>query len=198
MNYMWVNIYKIISNELFAFYNQCKHEGKMAGEEFYKKCMSEKYKKDFTRLNPWVAKFEKVWDVYSIDPLHVFASFNSWKISEAVRKEKLKLYYKILTEREFFELNHTELDVFKYFPHIQITRVVGARDAEEQQLVWQFFVDAFRWTRHKNSKTFEELFNKIYGFGNNKNIYGVGLPSLTSELGSQEYSSRTYRYGCIL
>lgn len=169
MNHEWVKIYQILANELVAFYKKYKDN---AGKKLYEKCMSDKYKQDFIQWNPWIEKFED-WKVFSLDPLHLFVSFNSWKITNEVRKKKLNLYYKILTEKEFLELNKVDLDVFKYFPHIQITKVVGARDYDDQKQLWKIFVQAME------NNIDGALFDSILGYNNQKNVYGVGFPVLT-------------------
>lgn len=169
MNHEWVKIYQILANELVVFYKKHKDD---AGKKLYEKCMSDKYKQDFIQWNPWIEKFED-WKVFSLDPLHLFVSFNSWKITNEVRKKKLNLYYKILTEKEFLELNKVDLDVFKYFPHIQITKVVGARDYDDQNKLWKIFVQTM-----ENSID-GILFDSILGYNNQKNVYGVGFPVLT-------------------
>ena len=170
INYQWVEIYKLISDELVAFYEKHKDN---AGRELYKKCMSKEYRKDFIRVNPWIEKFENIWRVHSIDPVHLFASFNSWKITPEAKKAKLRLYYKILTEKDFIELEKTDLDVFKYFPHIQITRVVGARSDTDQELIWKFFIQIMK------NKVDETLYDTILGYKYQKKVYGIGFPVLT-------------------
>lgn len=169
MNHEWVKIYKILAEELVAFYKKYKDD---AGKKLYERCMNDKYKQDFVQWNPWIEKFED-WKVFSLDPLHLFVSFNNWKITNEVRKKKLHLYYKILTEKEFFELNNVDLDVFKYFPHIQITKVVGARDYDDQNKLWKFFVQVME------NDIDGVLFDSILGYNNQKNVYGVGFPVLT-------------------
>lgn len=169
MNHKWVKIYQILANELVAFYKKYKVD---AGKKLYKRCMKREYREDFIQLNPWIEKFES-WEVFSLDPLHLFASFNSWKITNEMRKKKLRLYYKILTGREFFELNEVDLDVFQYFPHIQITRVVGARDDKDQNRIWMLFVQAME------NNIDGALFDSILGINNQKKVYGAGFPILT-------------------
>jgi energy-coupling factor transporter ATP-binding protein EcfA2 len=174
MNNSWIKIYGIIAEQVYQFFEKYKNE---SGRELYKRCMSLDYREDFIKLNPWIKKFEK-FEVISLDPLHIFASFNSWKISQETKKEKIRLYYKILTNENFAELDKIDLDVFKYFPHIQITRVVGARGELEQQLLWNFFYLIVK--KDINIDKIEELFDNILGFNSqHQNVYGVRLPILT-------------------
>ena len=71
------------------------------GEILYNKIIESTHFNEFQKLNPWINNF-KEYEVTSIDPIHIFASFNSWKITEDTRKKKLNLYYRILTGKEFF------------------------------------------------------------------------------------------------
>lgn len=172
MNYEWVEVYDKLSKLLLKFYqnNASNIVGKSSGEVFYNKCMNSKYRDKFIALNPWIEKFETIHNVRSIDPIHIFASFNSWNISETIRIKKLQLYFNIVSDGlDDFELSKykSKLSVFKYFPHIQITRVVSARSLEEQKSVWAFFSELVQ------GKYNYELFSKLLTF------YGIGYPSLT-------------------
>lgn len=118
------------AKELISIYTNNNNPG----EYLYNLIIQSEYYNEFEFLNPWIINF-KEYDVNSIDPIHIFASFNSWKITNDTRTKKLNLYYKILTKRNFKELEKYDLDIFKYFPHVQITRVVGARSNKEQKRV---------------------------------------------------------------
>lgn len=173
MNFEWDKVYGIFTKALLDFYEK---NGDEAGNVLYKKCTI-KYREEFSELNPWIRKFETPWDVRSIDPLHLFASFNSWKINQQKRKKKLRLYYKILTGEYFKELDNYDLDVFQYFPHIQITRVVGARGEEDQKEIWKLF-----YLVAKKSFKYDDIgavFQSILDRPKDNAIYGVGFPSLT-------------------
>ncbi|MDN5042274.1 AAA family ATPase [Aliarcobacter butzleri] len=168
MQINWVEIYDDLAKLLLNFF---EINGENAGIELYKLCLSEKYKERFYKLNPWSEKFELEWKVHSFDPIHIFASFNNWKIPLQKRIEKINLYYEILAgnlgdinkKLQRFE----DLDVFECFPHIQLTKIVSARDEKSQKLVWEFFKQAY----------YEEIEEKIF----NKILleYGLGFPSIT-------------------
>jgi predicted HNH restriction endonuclease len=172
--FTWVDIYKKLSDALISYYNIHMES---SGIELYKQCMSLEYQKDFLRLNPWIKKFKPDWGVESIDPIHIFASFNNWKIPLTKRKAKLQLYYKILTGKDFSDIENAHLDVFPFFPHIQLTKVVTARDNESQKLVWKFFAEI---KQKYYSDSLITLFNKILDKSDNdKKVYGIGISSLT-------------------
>lgn len=172
MEKKWYDIYAILTKLLVDFYEDCKRQNIHPGKKFYELCTQEPdLKKKFFAINPWAEKFETYWDVHSIDPLHIFASFNHWKISPAKRREKLNYYYQVLNQGNAFKeldlLKDSNIDVFIEFPHIQITHTVAARNDDEQAGVWNFF--------HKAQTAPEDLDN----FDEVLNFYGVGFSSLT-------------------
>ncbi|AGR78386.1 hypothetical protein A7H1H_2144 [Aliarcobacter butzleri 7h1h] len=172
MNHNWINVYEKITKELISIYTNNNNPG----EYLYNLIIQSEYYNEFKSLNPWIINF-KEYDVNSIDPIHIFASFNSWKITNDTRKKKLNLYYKILTKRNFEELEKYDLDIFKYFPHVQITRVVGARSNKEQKRVWDFFYEITKDILNFN--IIKDKFDDVLGYGQEKNVYGVGFPLAT-------------------
>ena len=172
MNNDWVKVYSKITKELILIYENNNNPG----EYLYNLIIQSKYYNQFKLINPWIINF-KEYNVNSIDPIHIFASFNSWKITKETRKKKLNLYYKILTKRYFEELENYDLDIFKYFPHVQITRVVGARSNKEQKRVWDFFYAIAKDKLDFN--IIKKTFNNILGYVQEKNVYGVKFPLAT-------------------
>ena len=161
----WVKIYDDLATLLFNFFKQ---NGENSGRELYKLCLSEKYKERFYNLNPWSVKFDIEWEVHSFDPIHIFGSFNYWKIPLQKRIEKINLYYEILSDNHNLEIkNKSDVDVFRYFPHVQITKILSARGEESQKLVWQFFQQVY------SENIEEEFFNNILF------QYGLGFRSIT-------------------
>ena len=49
----WHNIYKKLAELLVEFYNTCKFNKVLPGEEFYKLCIFKENQKDFNRLFGW-------------------------------------------------------------------------------------------------------------------------------------------------
>lgn len=172
MENKWYDIYAILTKSLVDFYIECERQEIHPGKRFYELCTQEPdLKKKFFAINPWAEKFETYWEIRSIDPLHIFASFNHWKISPAKRREKLNYYYQVLNQGENFKelvlLKDSNIDVFKEFPHIQITHTVAARSYDEQADLWKFFHKA--QTAPEDLESFDEILN----------FYGVGFSSLT-------------------
>lgn len=166
----WYTLYSKFSKCLNEFYNRYKDK---SGELLY-----ETYLKKDKKLEilPWLENF-KQYDVTSIDPIHIFASFNYWKIPVETRKKRMQLFCELIKfnnidiDNLLYEIEVSDLDIFKYFPHINITYIVSARDNQQQKDVWEFFSLIYI---NKQNKRFEELFNKI-----NDDWFGVRLQSAT-------------------
>jgi len=170
MEQSWHILYSKFSKCLNEFYDTF---GTKSGEQFFKTYIEkdEKYE-----ILPWIENFKK-YEVTSIDPIHIFASFNYWKISVETRKKRMKLFCELLKYNNIsignllYEIEEADLDIFKYFPHINITYIVSARDNEQQNEVWEFFSLVHN---NQQNERFEKLFNKI-----NNDWFGVRLQSAT-------------------
>ena len=166
----WHTLYSEFSKCLFEFYDLHKEK---SGELLYQTYI--KYDKKLEIL-PWVDNF-KEFEVTSIDPIHIFASFNYWKIPVKTRKKRMSLfcnllkYNNIAIDNLLYEIDKADLDIFKYFPHINITYIVSARTNKIQTEVWEFFSLIYE---NKINDRFNELFNKI-----NDSWFGVRLQSAT-------------------
>ncbi len=166
----WYTMYSKFSKCLNEFYNTYKDKsGELLYETYIKKVEN-------LEILPWIANF-KQFKVTSIDPIHIFASFNYWKIPVETRKKRMKLFCELIKfnnigiDNLLYEIEEANLDVFKYFPHINITYIVSARDNNQQNEVWEFFSLIYN---NKKNKRLEELFNKI-----NNNWFGIRLESAT-------------------
>lgn len=178
----WFELYKEFAKSLNSFY---EIHGKDSGRVLYKNyyIYIENHNSE-TKLD-WVDNFE-LFNVNSIDPMHVFASFNYWDIAVERRKERIKLFINILKlsdasiDNLFFDLENTELDVFKYFPHVNITHIVAARGADIQEEIWEFFSLAYRYNFLNNNEQirFKEIYNSIET-GSKNRWYGIRYPSAT-------------------
>lgn len=166
----WYVLYAKFSKCLNKFYNVYKDK---SGELLYETYLK---KDDNLEILPWIGNF-KQYEVTSIDPIHIFASFNYWKIPVETRKKRMQLFCKLIKfnnisiDNLLYEIEETDLDVFKYFPHINITYIVSARDNSQQNEVWEFF--SLIYNNEQNTRL-EELFNKI-----NNDWFGVRLQSAT-------------------
>lgn len=160
-NKLWYVLYNSFAEELNFFYK--KYEEK-SGEIFYKKCM--KYEDEFYHLFPFVEKFDK--GNKSLDPIHIFASFNYFNISPKKRKNKLKFFYKILDIDETI-IDEYDLNVFECFPHPNITHIVANRDISSQKEIWKFFNEVLE------NKDFSKYIDNL----KNNSWYGIKIQSLT-------------------
>lgn len=166
----WHIIYSKFSKVLYEFY---KKFGDKSGEKLFKKYQ----KKDNNyEILPW-AKHFKEYNVSSLDPIHIFASFTYWNISLETRKKKMIFFCELLKSFEI-ETDDLETDIeksissnYQYFPHPNITYIVSARNHKTQKEVWKFF--SLIYNNQKNDKL-EEIFNII-----NNTWYGVKVESAT-------------------
>ena len=134
MNTEWNKLYKRFSECLCKFYDLYKED---SGRILYKKYI----KKDdnFGEIT-WIKNFSG-YNVYSIDPIHIFASFNYWKISSKKRKERMIFFLDLLEDIEdsrnlIREISESaNLDIFYNFPHINITSVVSSRSEQDRKSV---------------------------------------------------------------
>lgn len=166
----WHTLYSKFSECLNKFYNTYKDtSGELLYETYIKK-------DENLEILPWIENF-KQFKVTSIDPIHIFASFNYWKIPVETRKRRMKLFCELIKSNNIgidnllYEIEKADLDVFKYFPHINITYIVSARDNNQQKEVWEFFSLIYN---NQQNEIFEKLFDKI-----NNDWFGVRLQSAT-------------------
>lgn len=166
----WYRLYSKFSKFLNEFYITYKDK---SGELLYETYIK---KDENLEILPWIENF-KQYGVTSIDPIHIFASFNYWKIPVETRKKRMLLFCELIKSNNIgidnllYEIEEADLDIFKYFPHINITYIVSARDNEQQKEVWEFFSLIYN---NEQNKRFKELFNKI-----NNDWFGVRLQSAT-------------------
>jgi len=166
----WYTLYSKFSKCLNEFYNTYKSQ---SGELLYKTYIKKDENLD---ILPWIKNF-KQYNVTSIDPIHVFASFNYWRIPAETRKKRMKLFCELIKSNNIdidnllYEIEAADLNIFKYFPHINITYIVSARDNNQQKEVWEFFSLIYN---NQQNKRFEKLFDKI-----NNDWFGVRLQSAT-------------------
>lgn len=162
MRLKWFDIYSELTEALNAFY--IKHKEK-AGEEFFKKC---KATPDFLSLFGFAENLDQ--SSKSFDPVHIYASFNNFKIAASTRKAKLLFYYQIL-DLDTSSLSNVDLDVFPFFPHVILIQIVGSRPIEAQQEIWQFFHAIYI----NDITNIELLFNRGL-----HEWWGLKIPALTT------------------
>lgn len=170
----WYEAYKKLATLMKKFYQ--KH-GNKSGDVLYQLCMQDS---EFIINNRWVEKFEHKWNVHSLDPIHIFASFNSNKISDLERTEKLKFYINLLekTPDTHQLINNFEIENFDGIPSPRIDNIVSARDTETQLQIWDFFHFIVEEKSYDIDATYSMLID-IDIFKQIKYWYGIGIPSLT-------------------
>lgn len=96
-NLKWYDIYDYIVEGLYKFY---EINGTESGYKLFNKCKNEYGSDKFLTFNyelenPWIEKFDKKWNRNSLDPFHIFASFNYYNISKSKRISLLNFYFNV-------------------------------------------------------------------------------------------------------
>ncbi len=163
----WLDLQKDLVKSLSEFYKT--HEMN-SGNEFYKLCMSDINKKEFLKLNPWAEKFKDEWKIESFDPMHIFSTIYALGIKLEKKIKKIKFFYKILGVTKYENISIENIIETDGIPHLQLTRVVSARNTEEQEKLWTFFAQV---NKNQSSGSILDQIN-IY-----TNYYGIGFSSIT-------------------
>lgn len=161
----WYKLYDELAKGLHNLYIMSKKDKKKkAGELFYDLCMTQKSK--FYRLFPWANNI----DVDTIDPFHIFSSFNNSGTTMDRKWDKLQFYFDILEIRinvkEFLQDNRFSV------PHIAIIYSVANRPKNHQNQIWDFF----------DSLMSDKKAGIQRGFENYPNWFGIGFTLLTEFL----------------
>ena len=85
----WYTLYSKFSKCLNEFYNTYKSK---SGELLYETYLK---KDEKLEILPWLENFNQ-YGVTSIDPIHIFASFNYWKIPVETRKKRMQLFCELI------------------------------------------------------------------------------------------------------
>ncbi len=160
----WYELHEELSKKLELFYEENKNNesGKGVGELFYEKCIVNDEEK-FHKLFKWSKNLTE----RSIDPFHIFASFNNSGTSMESKWERLQFYFDIL---EIKIDAKTELEDNRFsVPHIAIVYVVSNRNKISQEQIWDFFIGV----RSKNTKMIQDGFEQV------EHWFGIGFPVMT-------------------
>lgn len=182
----WHEIYKKLADELVKFYTNwndfrnktSKHNyekgneyfsrfinsdrNKSAGEIFYEKCKS---KPNFFNLFNWANNISEK----SLDPFHIFVSFNNNNTTLDKKRERLQFYFDVLEHKinvDNFPDNRTSV------PHIPVMQLLTNRTKETQEDIWKFFVGIL----NNNEEVIKQ------GFQDYKKWYGIGFVVITEML----------------
>ena len=169
MTYKWKEVYEKLANELNIFYKENKDDPeKSVGQLFFDLCNQEKHQKEFHTLFGWSKNITQK----SIDPFHIFASFNNSNITLEKKKERLQFYYKVLELTDFIKNIDDEIDNRLSVPHIAIVYIVADRLKKQQNEIWDFF-NAVMENNQSDIKK---------GFSNYEDWFGIGFIVITEFL----------------
>ena len=167
----WYVIYKKLADELSKFYTTYTNEklkdnsdqNKLAGEIFYEKC---KNKPNFFSLFNWAKNISEE----SLDPFHIFVSFNNNNTTLDKKRERLQFYFDVLE----YKVNVSEYLQDNRFsvPHIPVLQLLTNRTKTTQDEIWKFFIGIVE----NDKKTIKQ------GFKDYKNWYGIGFVVITEML----------------
>lgn len=158
----WYIVHDLIAQTLFEFYLNCKKNRKNPGKALYDKLATDIY---FKSTNNWIDKFEKQYGVKSLDPVHIFASFNGSKSTESIRKNK------VLHLLHLLKVKHKIRDIdFEGCPTPMVINILSARDESAQDDIWELFQRVYQYKRDGLKES---------DFRQYKNWYGIEFGSLT-------------------
>lgn len=132
------------------------------GNLLYRELISDK---DFIANNEWIMKFGSKWEVESLDPIHIFASLNNTKLSHNKRLKRINILFSILDTN--FQKDYKDIN-FDGCPAPMTINIIGARDEDSQQEVWDTFYEIM-----EKSQDSEINFSKIQEW------YGIDIGAFT-------------------
>jgi predicted ATPase len=164
----WYYLYSVIYDMLFVYLKNVNFpdQNLQYGEKLYKLFNNDK---DFVENNEWIKKFKKL---KSIDPLHLYISFNySNQKNENRKKRILIILNKLNSLYKNQHLNKLIDDIERYdidfdgCPMPMAASILSARNKQDQKIIIENFF---------NFESGNDIdFSKI------KNVYGVDIASLT-------------------
>ena len=183
----WYIIYKKLADELSKFYTQYTNyrnenlkdnyekgneyfsrfinsdQNKLAGEIFYAKCKSQP---NFFSLYNWANNISEE----SLDPFHIFVSFNNNNTTLDKKRERIQFYFDVLE----YKINVSEYLQDNRFsvPHIPVLKLLTNRTKTTQDEIWKFFIGIV-----ENDKKIIKQ-----GFQDYKKWYGIGFVVITEML----------------
>lgn len=163
----WYYIYRKLAKLLVSFrgHNILVDDpvnSNSVGNLLYRELISDK---DFIANNEWIMKFGSKWEVESLDPIHIFASLNNNTLSHKNRLERINILFSILDNN--FQEDYKDIN-FDGCPAPMIINIIGARDEDSQQEVWDTFYEIM-----EKSQDSEINFSKIQEW------YGIDIGAFT-------------------
>ena len=158
----WYIVFDILAKALVEHYNKCTKEGLDPGHELYKRLLEDS---GFREHHTWIRKFDQKWGVKSIDPIHLFASFNNGRSPDKNRTIRIRDIYNALD----IQFSFKEID-FEGCPAPQTLAILSVRKIDVQSKIWAFFQRIY-------INGFTELVD--VDFANYKSWYGIEIASFT-------------------
>ena len=158
----WFKIYGELATLLSRFYQKNKNK---SAENLYILCKEDDA---FFLENNWFQKFAPQWQVFSLDPMHLFASISGNRNKMETRVRRLNILFRLLgsnaNKQPLTQINMTGC------PQPMPIHLVAARDEQHQIEIWQTFNGIFeRGIQGLDDNTFDKV----------KSWYGFGIGSLT-------------------
>ncbi|MDB5222599.1 MAG: hypothetical protein JWN83_1266 [Chitinophagaceae bacterium] len=158
-NVKWHVAYKFIAERLQEFYKKNKVN---SGKQLFKLCIDNI---EFTNKNKWIDKFQPRYNVESLDPFHIFSSFNASGLSDEKRIDRINVFLNAIASSKFYN----SID-FTGCPTPFVVKMVGARKEEVQREIWDVFQKIMR---QKHKALNQQVFDKL------PNWYGINISSFT-------------------
>lgn len=132
----WNYVYRKVAEQLNNI--DTLFSDKSKGELLYEKCFESQ---EFRSNNEWIEKFDSEWKVKSLDPIHIFASFNNNKLGYDKRIKRINILFRILDNN--FHDDYKDIS-FDGCPTPMTINIIGARDEDTQEEVWSLFDEIMR------------------------------------------------------
>jgi hypothetical protein len=150
----WWQVFEDLSQILISIYED-RHHTNDANRHLFKKLNGNA---EFRKENTWIEKFKTKFEIEGLDPIHVFASFNGNKMSQATRVRRVRLLLKILGK----PMPNQNID-FEGCPTPMIIYLIGARGHNDQRDIWEVFYDVKKRSGTETLSSNFDLFNLWYG-----------------------------------
>jgi energy-coupling factor transporter ATP-binding protein EcfA2 len=155
----WNEAYRLLASSLYEFYLQ---HGENTGKALYEKCIKDKA---FIADKEWLVNYGEEYNVWSIDPIQIFASFTANKMRDSNRQKRLNEFLGIMEQRPI----ETPID-YNGCPAPNPVQLLNSRREIDHPKIWLLFKEAMQ--KGKDGLT-ENLFD---GY---RKWFGIQVTSLT-------------------
>ncbi|EQB34293.1 hypothetical protein M947_11690 [Sulfurimonas hongkongensis] len=175
----WYYLYKVVADILYFYSKNVIHtsfnefpNNESFGEKLYNLLSNSNM---FKENNSWIDDFQ---DLKSVDPIHLFVSFNSANQKETTRLKRILALLKTFEKELSFMSSITKINLSKIIDSIEkfgidfvgcptpmAVHILSQRNKDDQNILWDMFFNLI------NAK--EVDFQKI------KTLYGIDITSFT-------------------